>query len=260
MHAFTATATEQVRRDIVERLGAARRGDAGRRLRPPEPDLPRRARVPRDRQVEEVLRGHRGEAGIIYCTSRKDVDALAATLAAAGHRAVPYHAGLPDAERAQQSGRVHQRARRHRRRDRRLRHGHRPARRPLRPARRRAEVARALSAGGGPRRPRRPRSRVRAALLVGRLPEVAAHARDRRRAERRRRSGTCATWSAYAVRMRCRHRALVEHFGQRYERADCGACDWCLRELEASRRRGRSWRRRLDPAWSGSSSAGASAT
>jgi ATP-dependent DNA helicase RecQ len=37
----------------------------------------------------------------------------------------------------------------------------------------------------------------------------------------------------YAAGTRCRHRTLVEYFGQRYERADCGACDWCLKELDA---------------------------
>jgi ATP-dependent DNA helicase RecQ len=36
----------------------------------------------------------------------------------------------------------------------------------------------------------------------------------------------------YAAGTRCRHRALVEYFGQRYERADCAACDWCLKELD----------------------------
>ncbi len=37
----------------------------------------------------------------------------------------------------------------------------------------------------------------------------------------------------YAAGTRCRHRTLVEYFGQRYERAECGACDWCLKELDA---------------------------
>jgi ATP-dependent DNA helicase RecQ len=36
----------------------------------------------------------------------------------------------------------------------------------------------------------------------------------------------------YAAGTRCRHRALVEYFGQPYERGDCGACDWCLKELD----------------------------
>src|SRR5882762_9157293 len=37
----------------------------------------------------------------------------------------------------------------------------------------------------------------------------------------------------YAAGTRCRHRALVEYFGQPYDRHDCGACDWCLKELDA---------------------------
>ena len=37
----------------------------------------------------------------------------------------------------------------------------------------------------------------------------------------------------YAAGTRCRHRSLVEYFGQSYGRAECGACDWCLKELDA---------------------------
>jgi ATP-dependent DNA helicase RecQ len=37
----------------------------------------------------------------------------------------------------------------------------------------------------------------------------------------------------YAAGTRCRHRTLVEYFGQAYDRAECGACDWCLKELDA---------------------------
>src|SRR6185295_5342346 len=36
----------------------------------------------------------------------------------------------------------------------------------------------------------------------------------------------------YASGMGCRHRALVEYFGEAYERGPCGACDWCLKELD----------------------------
>src|SRR5262249_29243465 len=94
-HAYTATATEQVRRDIVEQLG----------LREPEilignfdrPNLAYRV-LPRERlveQVQEVLRRHLGEAGGIYSIRKKDVDHLAATLQEYGHNALPYHADLP---------------------------------------------------------------------------------------------------------------------------------------------------------------------
>jgi ATP-dependent DNA helicase RecQ len=37
----------------------------------------------------------------------------------------------------------------------------------------------------------------------------------------------------YACSTRCRHRTLVEYFGQRFEAHACGACDWCLKELDA---------------------------
>jgi ATP-dependent DNA helicase RecQ len=36
----------------------------------------------------------------------------------------------------------------------------------------------------------------------------------------------------YAAGTRCRHRSLVEYFGQPYDRHECGACDWCLKELD----------------------------
>jgi ATP-dependent DNA helicase RecQ len=37
----------------------------------------------------------------------------------------------------------------------------------------------------------------------------------------------------YAAATRCRHRTLVEYFGEAWSRGECGACDWCLRELDA---------------------------
>jgi ATP-dependent DNA helicase RecQ len=36
----------------------------------------------------------------------------------------------------------------------------------------------------------------------------------------------------YAASVGCRHRHLVEYFGQPYDRQGCGACDYCLEELE----------------------------
>ena len=36
----------------------------------------------------------------------------------------------------------------------------------------------------------------------------------------------------YAGAFQCRHKTLVEHFGQPYEGTDCGACDVCLGEIE----------------------------
>ena len=100
LHAFTATATERVRRDIVSEL----------RLRDPlvlvgsfdRPNLTYRVlrRGNLHKQMLQVLARHDGEAGIIYCPSRREVESLAEWLQGEGHRAVPYHAGLPDEVRS----------------------------------------------------------------------------------------------------------------------------------------------------------------
>lgn len=99
LHAYTATATRQVRDDIVLQLG----------LRNPDllvgsfdrPNLFYRAERRSDLadQVSAVIDRHPGESGIIYCIRRKDVDAMCATLRARGIRALPYHAGLSDQDR-----------------------------------------------------------------------------------------------------------------------------------------------------------------
>jgi ATP-dependent DNA helicase RecQ len=98
--ALTATATPRVREDIVEQL----------RLREPEiflasfnrPNLAYRV-IPKDRpvrQVWEFAQARAGEAGIVYCQSRRGAESMAAALRAEGLAAVAYHAGLEPAERS----------------------------------------------------------------------------------------------------------------------------------------------------------------
>jgi len=101
VHAYTATATEQVRRDIIAQLAlndpAVLVGNFDR------PNLTYRVlqRLDLMKQVNEVLERHPGEAGIIYCLRRRDVDELAAALKERGHKVLAYHAGLsPDERRA----------------------------------------------------------------------------------------------------------------------------------------------------------------
>lgn len=99
VHAFTATATPQVRRDIALQLG----------LRDPvelvggfdRPNLTYRFSPRGDSaaQVLGVIRRHAGEAGIVYCQRRRDVDSLTASLAREGVKCLPYHAGLDDGVR-----------------------------------------------------------------------------------------------------------------------------------------------------------------
>jgi ATP-dependent DNA helicase RecQ len=94
VHAYTATATERVRQDICTQLAlkdpAVLVGNFDR------PNLTYRVLPRHDllRQVTDVLDRHDGEAGIIYCLRRRDVDDLAAALQKRGVRALPYHAGM----------------------------------------------------------------------------------------------------------------------------------------------------------------------
>ncbi len=100
MLALTATATEHVRMDICQNLG----------MKNPKIFISSFNReniylevLPKRNAVELVInciRKHAGESGIIYCTSRKQVDELAATLDKKGYSVLPYHAGLTDDVRA----------------------------------------------------------------------------------------------------------------------------------------------------------------
>jgi ATP-dependent DNA helicase RecQ len=56
-------------------------------------------------QTLSFLERYRGESGIIYCATRKQVDELAADLKANGWPALPYHAGLEDALRRENQNR-----------------------------------------------------------------------------------------------------------------------------------------------------------
>jgi len=55
---------------------------------------------PRAQLLRFIREEHPGEAGIVYCLSRKKVDETAAWLAGEGLRALPYHAGMDAASRA----------------------------------------------------------------------------------------------------------------------------------------------------------------
>ena len=52
------------------------------------------------RSIEELIRRHSGESGIIYCLARKTTETLAAKLKQDGFSAGVYHAGLPNSERS----------------------------------------------------------------------------------------------------------------------------------------------------------------
>ena len=93
--ALTATADAHTRADIVERLALE-----SARLFVASFDRPniRYQIVEKDEPRKQLLRflrdDHEGDAGIVYCQSRKKVEETAAWLADEGLTALPYHAGL----------------------------------------------------------------------------------------------------------------------------------------------------------------------
>ncbi|MEA4944996.1 MAG: DNA helicase RecQ [Propionicimonas sp.] len=99
--ALTATATPATRREIVDRLGLADartfvssfdRPNIRYRIEPKQQPL---------KQLVSLIRAeHDGDAGIVYCLTRKSVEATAEALVSEGIEALPYHAGLPGSVRS----------------------------------------------------------------------------------------------------------------------------------------------------------------
>ncbi|VXB90113.1 DNA helicase RecQ [Pseudomonas sp. 8O] len=98
--ALTATADKRTREEIVQRLhldNAERflssfdRPNIFYRIQPK--DQPRK-------QLLGFLTARKGDAGIVYCLSRKKVEEVADFLSSQGFPALPYHAGLPNELRA----------------------------------------------------------------------------------------------------------------------------------------------------------------
>ncbi len=97
--AFTATATPKVKDDILRLL----------ELKDPflltqgfdRPNLYLEVRSPRDKQGEllRLLSERMGKSGIIYCSTRKNVDSVCDLLRLNGYAAARYHAGMSDMER-----------------------------------------------------------------------------------------------------------------------------------------------------------------
>ncbi len=247
VHAFTATATESVRQDIIDQLDLHSPrilvGDCDR------PNLCYRA-VPRssiDSQLMEVIGRHEGQAGIVYCITRRDVEKLDDRLRKAGVRCAAYHAGLPPEKRA----RVQEQFL--------------------------AEdldvVVATVAFGMGIDRTD-VRFVVHAALPKG----IEQYSQEVGRAGRDGLAAECVlfysgsdyhSWKglvergaqeasdsghysnpditqaavdrlgqmmSFTTRFVCRHKQLVEHFGQEYAGADggCGACDVCKGEIDAT--------------------------
>jgi ATP-dependent DNA helicase RecQ len=240
VHAYTATATERVRQDITAQLG----------LRGPEllignfdrPNLTYRVVARREllRQVVEVIDRHPNEAGIIYCIRRSDVDELTVALRKHGCKARPYHAGLSAEERhAAQNAFAAEEC---------------------------DLIVATVAFGMGI-----DRSNIRFVLHAAMPKSVEHYQQESGRAGRDGLEAECVLlysgadtvlWKSiveksameaegevdpaflpaalqhlddmdrYCRGAVCRHRALVNYFGQAHEAESCGACDLCLSETE----------------------------
>jgi len=238
INAFTATATPPVQEDIVAQLG----------LKNPRvmigifdrPNLTYRVlpRVDRTRQCVEAVRRHPDAAAIIYCISRKDTDSLADDLVQNGIKAKAYHAGMDADSRSQISDdfrserlsvvvatvafgmgidRGDVRLVVHAALPKSIEHYQQETGRAGRDGLP-AECLLLYSAGDVMKWKQ---VMARGASETGSPPQVLAHQESLLDEMQRLVSGA-----------RCRHKAISEYFGQPFEKPDCGACDFCLRELE----------------------------
>jgi ATP-dependent DNA helicase RecQ len=232
LHAYTATATGRVRRDIVGQLGLRNHVELIGSFDRPNLVYRVLARADLKRQLTDILGRHRGQAGIVYCTSRREVDALTAWLAESGVRARAYHAGLADEERSRnQDAFLDEHA---------------------------DVVVATVAFGMGI-----DRSDVRFVVHAGAPQSLEHYQQESGRAGRDGLEAECVLiystadflkWrvmlersgeltearrsllrdmEGYAASVGCRHRHLIGYFGQTLEKTDCGACDFCLDELEA---------------------------
>ena len=238
VHAYTATATQRVRADIIEQLGLQKPivlvGTFDR------PNLLYRIipRIDARAQVLEVLRRHPGQAAIVYCLSRNDSESMAEALKANGLRAACYHAGMEaDARRHTQEAFSSEAL---------------------------DVVAATVAFGMGI-----DRSDVRCVIHAAMPKSIEHYQQETGRAGRDGLEAECvllysgadvlrweslieksaaesnaATESIAAARellgqmrrlctgVHCRHRDLSEYFGQEYSKPHCGACDVCFGEVE----------------------------
>ena len=98
--ALTATADVATRGDIMHRLFEEEPRLFIHGFDRPNLRLAMQAKEHSKRQLFSFLDKHRHESGIVYCASRNATEKLADSLCQAGYRAMPYHAGMAQVDRA----------------------------------------------------------------------------------------------------------------------------------------------------------------
>ncbi|MFL5134029.1 MAG: RecQ family ATP-dependent DNA helicase, partial [Microvirga sp.] len=98
--ALTATADVATRGDIMHRLFEQEPRLFIHGFDRPNLRLAMQSKENSKRQLFSFLDKHRHESGIVYCSSRNATERLADSLSQAGYRALPYHAGMAQADRA----------------------------------------------------------------------------------------------------------------------------------------------------------------
>ena len=103
--ALTATATVQTRADIIDNLALNRPEVFVSSFDRPNIRYSVAPRQDAKKQLLRFLAAYQEDSGIVYCLSRKKVEATAAWLCARGFTALPYHAGLEAGVRAEHQAR-----------------------------------------------------------------------------------------------------------------------------------------------------------
>ncbi|MBR7157902.1 MAG: RecQ family ATP-dependent DNA helicase, partial [Bacteroidales bacterium] len=99
--ALTATATPKVQQDIQKNLGMSDAKVFKSSFNRENLYYEVRPKVNTEREIIKFIKNNQGKSGNIYCLSRKKVEELAELLNVNGIKALPYHAGLDAATRAQ---------------------------------------------------------------------------------------------------------------------------------------------------------------
>ena len=98
---LTATATPKVQEDILKNLEMADANTFKASFNRPNLYYEVRTKTKNiESDIIRFIKQHKGKSGIIYCLSRKKVEAIAQVLQVNGISAVPYHAGLDSKTRA----------------------------------------------------------------------------------------------------------------------------------------------------------------